>query len=106
MRGMMAKAMETDQFMKHVVTTINRQLKLWNDGYEISLLQDLLGQNFYKIVVKIEDKVLQINLQCTDVEHLQAKWPYALDQHIWRRLANKGLVIETSNGNYLEYCAI
>lgn len=103
---MMAKTMETDRFIKHVVTTINRQLKLWDDHYKVSLLQDLLGQDFYEIVVNLEDKVFQVTLQCRDVEYLQARGPYALDQHIWRKLVDDGLVIEEGKGNYVDYCAI
>lgn len=105
-RGMMSKSYDTEQFVTHVVTTIQRQLALWNEHYEVELLQSLLKNDCYYIVVYLGEKTYKVSLSESDVARLQDEWPFALDRHIWRSLVEQGLVIEHTDGNYLTYCTI
>jgi len=105
-RGMMSKSFEVDDYLKHVVTTIGRQLKLWDERYEVRLLQDLLDETSYDVIVNLADKTYQVKLELAQVAALQDHSPYTLDRHIWESLLNKGLVIEKTDGNYLEKCHV
>ena len=101
-RGMMSKSTETEVYFKHVVKTIGHQLEKWDEHYEVKLLQNLLEETSYDVIVKLEDKTYQINLELPFVEALQNKSPYALDRHIWESLKKEGLTIEKTHGDYLE----
>lgn len=103
-RGMMSKSTEVEAYLKHVVTTIGRQLNMWDERYVVRLLNDLLDKINYEVIVNLEDITYQVNLQLPNVAALQDKSPYSLDRHIWESLKNQGLMIEKTNGNYLEYC--
>ena len=103
-RGMMSKSTEPEVYLKHVVNTVGRQLDKWDEDYEVSLLQDLLDETSYDMVVRLEDKIYQVNLELPLVETLQNKSPYSLDRYIWEGLQGGGLVIEKTHGDYLEKC--
>lgn len=85
-------------------TTIGRQLDKWDERYEVSLFHDLLDETNYEVIVNLEDITYQINLQLPNVAALQDKSPSTLDRHIWESVKNQGLVIEKTNGDYLEKC--
>jgi len=103
-RGMMSKSFEIEDYLNHVVTTIGRQLNMWDERYEVSLFHDLLAETNYEVIVKLEDKTYQVDLELSNVAALQDKSPYSLDRHIWESLKNQGLVIEKTHGDYLEKC--
>jgi len=105
-RGMMSKSYETEQFLTHVVTTIERQLKLWDEHYEVRLLQDLMNDGMYFIVVYSNKNEYKVSINEADTALLQDVSPFSLDRHIWRSLVKEGLVMGESDGNYLTYCAV
>ena len=102
----MSKSLEVDAYLKHVVTTIGRQLKDWDEGYAVRLLHDLLDERSFYVVVHLADKTYQVNLELSHVATLQDHSPYTLDRHIWEALINQGLVIEKTQGDYLDKCHI
>jgi len=104
LRGMMSKSTEQEVYLKHVVNTIGRQLDKWDERYEVKLLQNLLDETSYDVIVKLEDKTYKINLELPLVESLQNKSPYSLDRHIWESLKKEGLTIEKTHGDYLDKC--
>ena len=103
-RGMMSKSFEVEDYLNHVVTTIGRQLSMWDERYEVRLLNDLLAETNYEVIVNLEDITYQVDLELSNVAALQDKSPYSLDRHIWESLKNQGLVIEKTHGDYLEKC--
>lgn len=105
-RGYMAKSYSTHKFIVHVVTTIERQLKLWNEKYEVSLLQDVRDEGKYFIKLTCGEKSYKLNLSEQHARLLQNQSPFTLDQYIWRELVNQGLIIGETEGNYLTYCAV
>ena len=103
-RGMMSKSTEPEVYLKHVVNTVGRQLDKWDEDYEVSLLQDLLDETSYDMVVRLEDKIYQVNLELSHIAVLQNKSPYSLDRHIWEGLQAEGLTIEKTHRDYIDKC--
>ena len=103
-RGMMSKSKEPEAYFKHVVKTISRQLDKWDERYEVKLLQNLLDETKYDVIVTLGDNMYQVNLELPLVEALQNKSPYSLDRHIWESLKKEGLTIEKTHGDYLDKC--
>lgn len=105
-RGYMSKSYEVERFMIHVVTTIERQLKLWDETAEVNLLQDLVGRDIYYVIVRFDEKAFKVPLSKRDAHSLQDDSAFAVDRYIWRALIAQGLLLGETEGNYLTYCAI
>ena|SRR5690625_1388573 len=105
-RGMMSKSYETEKFLIHVVETIQRQLALWNENYEVKLLQNLLSDSNYYIEIRFGEKTYKVAVNESEAARLQDEGAFKLDRYIWRSLVAQGLAIEPSEGNYLTYCSI
>lgn len=105
-RGYMSKSYDGEKFMIHVVTTIERQLKLWDKTADVNLLQDVIGRHIYFVIVRFDEKTFKVPLSERDVQSLQEQSPFAVDRYIWRALLAQGLRLGETTGNYLTYCAI
>jgi hypothetical protein len=98
-RGYMSKSMKGEDFIIHVATCIEKQLKEWDEKYEVSLLK--LAN--YELVVLNKDKVYQVTISEEELEYLQHKSPFSLDYQIWKELQNQGIKLIRDKGNYLEH---
>ncbi len=98
-RSYMAKNQTAEAFLLHVVELIERQLKEWDEQYEIfvMLLQD------YEISVKNKDNYYHTSISVEEIRALKKEDPFALDRQLWTELRKKGLPIKESKGNYLEH---
>jgi len=105
-RGYMSKSYDVERFMIHVVTTIERQLQLWDEIAEVNLLRDLTGGEVYYVIVRFGEKMFKVPLSEWDAQSLQDQSPFAVDRYIWRELVKQGLLLGKTEGNYLTYCAI
>lgn len=105
-RGYMSKSYDVESFMIHVVTTIERQLKLWDERVEVNLLQDLIGKHIYFVIVRFDEKTFKVPLSEEEARALQDESAFAVDRYIWRGLVKQGLSLRETEGNYLTYCAI
>jgi hypothetical protein len=98
-RGYMSKSYKGEDFIIHVATCIEKQLKEWDANYEVSLLK--LAN--YELVVLNKDKVYQVTISEEELNYLQHQSPYSLDHRIWEELRNQGVVLIRGTGNYLEH---
>src|SRR5699024_10495309 len=94
-RGYLAKNVETEDFLTHVTTTIQRQLQEWNEHYKVKV-ETFPGHSFL-ITIHVNTPIYK------EVRMNQEKGPYALDRLIWRELQVQGMIILYSPGNYLAH---
>jgi hypothetical protein len=97
-RSVIAKNYSGEQFLLHVSEVIERQLKEWNEGYEV-LVKKLMD---YEVVVKKENRNYEVLLTEKELFSLQQKAPYALDRYLWLELEKQGVKVVRGNGNYIE----
>lgn len=97
-RGILAKNYSSEKYLLHVCDVIERQLKEWDDEYEVMAMK-LVD---YELVVKKENKYYEMVLSEKDIETLQNKSPFSLDRHVWKELERQGLEIVRGYGNYIE----
>lgn len=97
-RGLMAKNMNEEEFLKHVAIVVERQLKEWDEKYEVMVIKGI----HYEFVVNYNDDFYHLQLSDQDIHELQKKSPYALDRKIWQELKSQGLNIRGDRGNYIE----
>ena len=81
-RGLMAKNINEEEFIKHVASVIERQLKEWDEKYEVMVIKGV----HYEFVVNHNDDFYHLQLSQQDIHELQKKSPYALDRKIWQEL--------------------
>ncbi|OZU89628.1 hypothetical protein CIL03_00335 [Virgibacillus indicus] len=96
-RGYMSKSYSGEDFLIHVGTCIEDQLKEWDEGYAVNIMKF----RDYVFVVKNGDKYYEMELTKDEVELLKGKSPYSLDRKIWLELMNQGLEILEGFGNYI-----
>lgn len=96
-RGYMAKSYSGVDFLIHVGTTIERQLKEWDEGYEVNIMKF----RDYVFVVKNGVRYYEMKLSEGEVESLKNQWPYALDREILLGLREQGLAVLEGYGNYI-----
>ena len=97
-RSVMAKNYDGESFLLHVAEVIERQLKEWDEAYEV-LVMKLID---YEVVVKKENRSYELSLTEKALLSLQQKGAYALDRYLWLELEKQGLKIVRGNGNYIE----
>jgi len=100
-RGYLAKNVETEKFLTHVATTIQRQLQEWDEHYKVKV-ETCPGHPFL-ITIHVNTPIYKVVLSQEEVRMNQEKGPYALDRLIWRELQVQGMVILYSPGNYLAH---
>lgn len=92
--------MDAEQFIIHVATCIERELKQWDPTYRVMLLK---LQNYELFVDREEEETYQLTISEDEVIRLQNRSPYSLDKNIWEDLQKQGLQIMRCYGNYLDY---
>lgn len=97
-RGLKAKNINEEEFLKHVATVVERQLKEWDEKYEVMVIKGV----HYEFVVNHNDDFYHLQLSDQDIHEPQKKSPYALDRKIWQELEKIGLTIRWDRGNYIE----
>jgi ribosomal protein S19E (S16A) len=97
-RGLMAKNSNEEEFIKHVASVVERQLKEWDEKYEVMVIKGV----HYEFVVNHNDDFYHLQLSQQDIHELQKRSPYALDRKIWQELEKIGLTIRWDRGNYIE----
>ena len=97
-RSVMAKNYDGESFLLHVGEFIERQLKAWDEGYEVIVMK----LTDYEVVVKKENRSYELSLTEKALLSLQQKGAYALDRYLWLELEKQGLQIVRGNGNYIE----
>lgn len=98
-RGLMAKNMKSEDFLKHVGKCIEDQLKEWGSSYEVLILK--LDHYYFTVIKEDQNFVLKITEE--ELQTRQENSPYSLDRKIWGELENQGLEILSGPGNYLSY---
>ncbi|PAV27938.1 hypothetical protein CIL05_18875 [Virgibacillus profundi] len=96
-RGYMSKSYSGEDFLIHVGTTIERQLKEWDEGYEVNIMKF----RDYVFVVKKGDRYYEMKLAEKEVEMLKDKSPYSLDRRIWVELERQVIQFLEGYGNYV-----
>jgi hypothetical protein len=97
-RAYMARNLRIEDFLIHVAKVTERQLKEWDDEYEVILMKIAN----YELIIKKDEKDYLVNLSETGLHRLQKKDPFALDRKIWRELEKQGLPIMRGFGNYMD----
>ena len=98
-RGYMAKNMEKEKFLEHVVWVLERQLQEWDDSYQVNIIK----RDDFIISVQKNNVTIGVTICASKLASLQAASPYALDRYLWTELKDKGLQLKVKNGNYLDY---
>ena len=97
-RSIMAENYDGESFLLHVSAVIERQLKEWDETYDVIVMK-LID---YEVVVKKENRYYELLLTEKALLSLQQKSPYALDRYLWLELEKQGLRIVRGNGDYIE----
>lgn len=97
-RGYITKTMIVEEFIVHVATLMEKQLKEWDENYEVYVMK--LAD--YELVIKNNEKYYEVTLCEDEIEYLQNKSPFALDRKLWTELENQGLAILRGYGDYLD----
>lgn len=98
-RGYMSKNMNSEKFMITVVESIEKQLKDWDQEYEVLLLK----LKNYEIIVKKKDYSYHVSLSDDELSSLQLKSPFSLDRKIWNELQSLGIEIIKGHSKYIDY---
>ncbi len=97
-RTYIARHKSGEEFLKHVVGIIERQLKEWDDRYEVIVMQ-LVN---YEMFVTNEEQYYHVTIPEQEVHLFQKSGPFILDRKIWRELKKQGLPIVKGDGNYID----
>lgn len=98
LRGIMTKHLDNEDFLFHVATIIEQQLKEWDERYEVYLMK----MRNYELVVKQDEHYYHVYLSEQELQTLQQSGPFALDRNIWFELKNQELPIIRGVGNYID----
>ncbi|GGA93061.1 hypothetical protein [Ornithinibacillus halotolerans] len=98
-RGLMAKNVDEETFLTHVVSSIEKQLKEWDEYYVVRLVK----LTNYVVVVQNGNLIISVPISKSQLISFQSQSPYSLDRYIWNELHRKAVMIGESNGNYLTY---
>ncbi|WP_068672195.1 hypothetical protein [Oceanobacillus sp. Castelsardo] len=98
-RGYMAKNLEGEKFLNHVIEVIEKQLQEWNENYKIEVTKT----EGYSLSVQDSTQTAKISISNSLLESLQLQSPYSLDRYIWIELKENGVEIGDANDNYLDY---
>lgn len=98
-RELIARNMDTEDFVLFISRVIEHQLQEWDEQYEVHVLK----LKNYKWIVKYGHLRYVVEIVESEIQSLQKRDPFGLDQRIWRELEGLGLPIVRGVGNYLEY---
>jgi hypothetical protein len=97
-RGYMAKNMGTENFVKHVLTCIERELS--EQDVKTRVIGYILIDSLY-IQVQVFSVQYGSVIPLREVNKLQRKSPYSLDRRIWTELFQAGLDI-SKDSHYIK----
>ena len=97
-RGYMSKNMSVEEFIVHVATLMEKQLKEWDENYEVYVMK--LAD--YEVVVKNNDTYYGVDISEFEIDFLQNKSPFSLDKKLCAELEKQGLNILRGYGDYLD----
>ncbi|MBB6444022.1 hypothetical protein [Bacillus benzoevorans] len=97
-RGYMSKNMGVEEFIVHVATLMEKQLKEWDENYEVYVMK----LTDYEFIVKNNDTYYGVDISADEIAELQNKNPFALDKKLWIELEHQGLNILRGYGDYLD----
>lgn len=86
-----------EDFLNHVVDTLEAQLKEWDDNYLVELIKD----DEYILVIHGVQMTHYLRITKKDITELRQKGDYALDRNILTRLYHLGLAIQNFDGPYM-----
>lgn len=89
-RGYMAKNQNSEQFFKHVISCIERQLQEFDENIKVIVEEG--SPNI--IYVQGSEENWAISCANDEIKKLQRQSPYALDRKLWRDLINMGFKVE------------
>lgn len=98
-RSYMARHQGGEEFIKHVADLMERQLKEWNEDYQVFLMK----YSYYELSIKNNERYYYVQLSEMELEMLKKKDPYALDRKLWKSLEEQGLPIQKGIGNYIDW---
>ena len=97
-RSTMANKFATRKFFKRVAMDISSQLQEWHVDYKVTVVT----WRTYALCVQNGEKMYQVVFSKNFVDILQHENPYALDAALWKGLVGQGLMLQDTQGNYLE----
>ena len=97
-RNYMARYLSGEEYLMHVATLIERQLKEWNQNYELFVLK-LYN---YEVIINNQDDYYYVQLSESELHSLQKSGSYEVDRKVWGELLIQGLPIIKGKGNYIE----
>jgi uncharacterized protein YqgQ len=97
-RKNVARNLSREEFLKYVATAIERQLKEWDENYEVYVMK----LKKYEIVIYHGDQYYHVKLAENELDSLQKTSPLELDRKVWKELEKQGLPIIRGKGNYIE----
>ncbi|NMD71771.1 hypothetical protein HHO41_15840 [Bacillus sp. DNRA2] len=97
-RAYMSKSMNNEEFLIKVANVIEKQLKEWDENYEVYIMK----LTDYEFNVKKGETYLEVVLTEAELDELQKQAPFSLDVKIWKELERQGLEIIKGHGNYLD----
>ncbi|MFC2947987.1 hypothetical protein [Virgibacillus sediminis] len=100
-RGYMAKNLDEEKFLHHVVGVIEQQLQEWDETYKV----DIFKSEDYTVSVQQKTHISEITISPSQLTSLQLQSPFSLDRYIWTKLKEHGVTFKDENGygNYLDF---
>ncbi|MRH44280.1 hypothetical protein GH741_16675 [Aquibacillus halophilus] len=94
-RGLMAKNLEKEKFLAHVLDCVTR--KLIESDYNPEVITSWNNDEDCLIVFHVNNAIFSIKLKGTTISMLRDRNPYSLDQIIWKQLTERGIKIKEDN---------
>ncbi|MGG3800925.1 hypothetical protein [Metabacillus fastidiosus] len=98
-RSYTAQNLNGEDFLEHVANLIERQLKEWDSVFEV-IVKKFAN---YELIIKTNELSYYVDLSENELNYLQQKDPFALDQKVWEELQNQGLPIINGFGDYMDF---
>jgi hypothetical protein len=98
LRSLMARNQNSHEFFKHVIHCIERQLKEFNEHFEVMVW------NVEPLIIQVhgDERSWFVSVLNNEIAKLQKQDPYALDRLIWKKLQEVGLHVEPTT-EYLQW---
>ncbi len=92
-RGYMAKNMKAEDFIKVVVSALNREFKEVKEGVQLENINDEFT---------ITMKKYNITMSKEHIDKLKS--PYGIDKYILEEFEKQGFTFEKNRSQYIQYC--
>lgn len=98
-RNYLSLNLGAEDFLQHVASTIELQLREWDEAYEVFVLKF----TDYQLSVKHNEMYFDIHIDEKELSELHKRGAYDLDRKLWNELMKQKLPIQKGFGNYIEY---